>query len=128
MTRKAILLLAALLICVPVHAAPKWHWYKDKKLWLGFVMIGSSIVADVETTESARSRGAQEANPLYGAGPGRLRAYGISLALDAPILVGLYLSRKWKHNRYWMSLTALGAGPHVAAALWNSRVCQPSCK
>jgi hypothetical protein len=126
--RKAILLLAALLVCVPAHAAPKWHWFKDKKLWLSFALIGGSIVADVETTQMARGRGAQEGNPLFGSQPSRLRAYAASIALDAPLLVGLYLSRKRKRNRYWLSFTAIGAGPHIGAALWNSRVCQPSCK
>jgi hypothetical protein len=126
--RKAILLLAALFVCVPAHAAPKWHWFKDKKLWMSFALIGGSIVADVETTQMARSRGAQEGNPLFGSQPSRLRSYATSIALDAPLLVGVYLSRKWKRNRYWIPFTAMGAGPHIGAALWNTRVCQPSCK
>jgi hypothetical protein len=126
--RRAVLLLAALLVCVPAQAAPKWHWFKDKKLWMSFALIGGSIVADVETTQMARARGAQEGNPLFGPQPSRLRSYATSIALDAPLLVGIYLSRRWKHNRYWIPLTAMGAGPHIGAAFWNTRVCQPSCK
>ncbi len=126
--RKATLVLAALFICVPAHAAPKWHWFKDKKLWLSFAVIGASIVADVETTEAARARGAQEANPLFGAHPSRLRAYATGFAMDAPFLIGAYFSRKWGDNRYWIPFTAIGAGPHIGAAVWNTHVCKPNCQ
>lgn len=126
--RKAILLLAAVFVCAPAHAGPKWYWFKDKKLWVSFAAIGGSIVADVETTQSALGRGAQEGNPLFGVQPGRPRAYATSFALSSPLLVGAYLSRKWNHNRYWIPFTAMGAGPHIGAAVWNTRVCQPSCK
>ena len=76
----------------------------------------------------ARARGAQEGNPLFGTQPGRLRAYATSAAMEAPLLVGVFLSRKWNHNHYWIPFTAMGAGSHFAAAMWNSHVCQPSCK
>ncbi len=120
-------MLAVLLVCVPAHAGPRRHWFKDKKFWLGFATIAGSVVADVETTEAARGRGAQEGNPLYGSHPSRLRAYGTGFGMEAPMLIGLYLSRKYKLNNYWLPLTLIGSVPHIGAAVWNTHVCQPNC-
>lgn len=125
--RRVCLLLAALLFCVPLHAAPRWHWFKDKKFWLSVALVAGSVVADVETTEAARGRGAREGNPVYGAHPTRLRAYATGFAMETPVLAGLYLSRKDKLNNYWLPIMLIGSVPHIGAALWNTHVCQPSC-
>lgn len=120
--RRACLLLAVLLFCVPAHAGPKWHWFKDRKFWLSVALIGGSIVADVETTEAARGRGAREGSPLYGSNPSRLRAYATGFATEAPALIGIYLSRKRKRNDYWLPIVLGGSAPHFGAALWNTQV------
>ena len=128
LTMRYAAILALALLAVPLHAEPKPHWYTSRLFWLGTAIIVGSVVADVETTQAAMRRGAHEANPIYGSYPSRPRAYGIAFALSAPNIAGLAYGESQLHPRgWWLPFTLLGSLPHLAAAAYNTTVCQPHC-
>ena len=77
---KIILAVLTLAFLVPMaSAAPRKHWYKDPKWWVGEAVIGAAIAADAHSTAS-RPPGVTEQNSVFfGSNPSNGRVAGISL-------------------------------------------------
>lgn len=97
------------------------HWYKDKVLWTGIGIIGTSIFLDAHST-SQLPASFEEGNPFLGPHPStaKVAAYG---TLDFGIQFGLQVGA-WKvsHNDPSKPWRILGQwGLPVAIALINGR-------
>ena len=97
------------------------HWYKDKVLWTGIGIIGTSIFLDTHSTSQSPSS-FEEGNPFLGPHPStaKVAAYG---TLDFGIQFGLQVGA-WKvsHNDPSKPWRVLGQwGLPVAIALINGR-------
>jgi hypothetical protein len=103
------------------HAIPANASNNFRSMALIEAIKWAGIVADVETTKAAVSSGrCEEANPLFGTNPGRVRMYGIVGGLGA---VHSYFGWKYRRsasNRKLFKITgAVIGGTHGSLALMN---------
>ena len=94
--------------------------YRSMALVEAFKWAG--IVADVETTKAAVSNTrCKEANPLFGANPGRVKMYGILGGIGA---VHSYFGWKYRHSpadtKLFKITGVLTGGTHGVLAVMNS--------
>jgi len=70
------------------------HRSLGKAFWISWAVLFAEVIADNElTVNCVQSSGCNEANPIFGTKPGRLKLYGIKMPLFAAIL---YLDGKEK--------------------------------
>lgn len=79
--KQVIAILVLLAMVVPADAAPRKHWYRDPKWWIGEVVIGAAITADCYSTARTIQRGVvSETNPLLGPYPSNGKIAGVCVA------------------------------------------------